>query len=99
MDSSSITTSGPEWAKGCEACINGLVVAPEIVPELNLAEGRAIQMDEGMIEFCNCRAGHMYRQYLRKVLGGLSLESRLNYRQFVLAARVPTIHAAEGVPA
>lgn len=92
MDSSSITASGPEWARGCEACEYGLVVAPEFVPMLNVSEGRAIQMDEGMIEFCNCRAGHMYRQYLRRVLTSINMESRRNYRHFVLAARVPTMH-------
>lgn len=88
--------NGPEWAKGCEGCQFGLAVAPEIIPMFNLPEQRAVQMDEGLIEFCNCRAGFMYRQHLRKVLNGLSLESRKNIRAFVLAERVPTVHF-EGV--
>lgn len=84
--------SGPEWARGCESCEYGLVVAPEIAPLLNTSEGRAMQMDEGMIEFCNCRAGHMYRQYLRRVLNSLSWEARKYMREFVISARVPTVH-------
>lgn len=87
-----IADLGPEWARGCEACEFGLVVAPEIAPMLNTSEGRAIQMDEDMIEFCNCRAGHMYRQHLRRVLTGINLASRKNMREFVISARVPSIH-------
>lgn len=82
----------PHWATGCESCQFGVVAAPEIVRVLNVSEGRAIQMDEGLIEFCECRAAHMYRQYLRRVLGGMSMETRRNMREFVLAANIPTIH-------
>lgn len=89
---------GPEWAHGCEGCQYGLAVAPEIIRILTLAEQRAVQMDGGLIEFCNCRAGYMYRQYLRKVLSGLELQSRLNIRAIVLADQVPTIHLAGATP-
>lgn len=82
----------PHWATGCEGCQFGLAVAPEIVPMLQLPEQRAVQMDEGLIECCNCRAGFMYRQYLRKVFNGLGMEERKNIRHFVYAARVPTVH-------
>lgn len=90
--------SGPEWSRGCESCRFGLAVAPEIIPALGLGEQRAVQMDEGMIEFCDCRAGFMYRQYLRKVLAALSMESRRSVLAHVTATRVPTIHF-EGEPA
>lgn len=83
--------SGPDWAKGCEGCQFGLAVAPEIVTMLQLHEQRAVQMDEGLIEFCDCRAGFMYRQYLRKVFNAMSMETKKNVRHFVLAAIVPTV--------
>jgi hypothetical protein len=84
---------GPAWAEGCEnGCKYGLVVAPDILPMLMLNEQRAVQMDEGLIEFCTCKAGHMYRQYLRKVLKEMKVETRRNIYAHVTAARVPTIH-------
>ena len=96
--SSELQAEAPHWASGCESCQCGLVVAPEIIPALGLGEQRAVQMDEGMIEFCECRAGFMYRQYLRKTLNALGMETRRNIHTHVTAVRVPTIHMA-GEPA
>lgn len=87
-----ITLSGPEWAYGCEACTYGIVAAPAIVPVLPLSECRAVQAHEDMILFCDCRAGFLYRQYLRKVYSTLNMGSRQNITAIVLAANVPSVH-------
>lgn len=88
------TLSGPEWASGCEACSYGIVAAPEIVSILPLSECRAVQAAEDMILFCDCRAGHMYRQGLRKVYAAINVHSKQNLRAIVLAAAIPTVHGA-----
>jgi len=90
--SSDFLSSAPHFAKGCEGCTYGLAAAPEIVGMLMLPEQRAVQMDEDLIEFCNCKAGHLYRQYLRKVLNAMTMETRRNVRHYVLAALVPSVH-------
>jgi hypothetical protein len=51
-----------------------------------------------LIVFCTCRAGHMNRQYLRRVYNGLLPVQKQNYRAVLLAALTPTIHY-EGVTA
>lgn len=84
--------AAPHWAQGCESCTYGMVVAPETIGTLTLADQRAVQMDEGMIEFCNCKAGFMYRQYLRKILATMHIDTRKSYREHIQAARVPTVH-------
>lgn len=87
--------TGPEWAHGCESCTYGLVVASEIIGTLTLSDQRAVQMDEGMIEFCECKAAFMYRQYLRKILAAMHIDTRKSYREHILAARVPSMHYDE----
>lgn len=88
-----ISEVAPEWAHGCPACKFGIVVAPDIVSVLPLAECRAVQAAEEMILFCDCRAGHMNRQGLRKIYATIDVHSKQNFRAIVLAANVPTVHA------
>lgn len=95
MDSLSefqVDSSGNEWAKGCAQCNYGLIAAPEPIGALPLSEQRAVQADEDMLLFCDCRAGFMYRQYLRKVHSSLNSYSRQKIYEIVSAASVPTIH-------
>jgi hypothetical protein len=87
-----LTELAPPWACGCEHCEYGYVSAPALIGALTVAEQRAVGADEGLIVFCNCRAGHLNRQYLRKVHHGLLLEQKKNYRAVLLAALEPTIH-------
>lgn len=98
MDISSVSLKGPDWAHGCEGCTFGVVLPPAPIPVLPLHEQRATEAAEGLLIFCECRAGFMYRQYLRKVYARIGMESRKNLRDIVMAANVPTIHMA-GEPA
>lgn len=92
---SEFQVDGPEWAKGCEACTYGMVVAPPIIGSLPLYEQRAIAHGEDMILYCDCRAGHMARQHLRKLYAALPLESLKNLREhFLSSLPVPSIHPA-----
>lgn len=90
------TLAGPEWAHGCENCEYGLIVAPELRRELplNVSEQRSAQAAEGMLIFCECKAGQMYRQYLSGVYVAQNNSSRQSMRERVAATFVPTIHAA-----
>lgn len=83
---------GPEWAKGCESCKFGIVLAPDILAAFPLGEGRAVQAAEGMITFCTCKAGHLYRQHLRRVYNGLGMELRRSVLEHIAANSVPTVH-------
>lgn len=82
----------PDWSHGCADCKFGIVLAPDIVGAVPLYEGRAVQAREEMILFCNCRAGHMYRQYLRKVYNGLTLASVRIVLEHIAAMSTPTVH-------
>lgn len=91
-DVKAIVDLGPDWARGCKDCKFGIVAAPDIVPALPLHESRAVQANEDMILFCDCRAGFMYRQCLRRIYSSMSMESRQNIRAIVMAATTPTVH-------
>lgn len=91
-DAKAIVDIGPEWAHGCEACKCGIASGPNILPMFPLFEGRAVQAHEELILFCDCRAGFMYRQRLRKIYDGMSMELRRNVLAHVHAASVPTVH-------
>lgn len=58
----SIVTS---WAMGCDKCKHG-IIGPAAPKSAELWIGRVAQAKQGAIEFCDCRAGHMMRQYLRR---------------------------------
>lgn len=92
MDLSNASPKGPDWAHGCPGCTYGVVLPPAPIPLLPLHEQRATEAAEGLLIFCDCRAGFMYRQYLRKVYARIGMESRKNLRDIVMAANVPTIH-------
>lgn len=98
MNTAKIELSGPEWAAGCDKCSYGIVAAPEIISFLPLSEGRAGQAAEDMILFCDCRAGFMYRQHLRKVFNAFDPGTRAALRQHAAATRVPTIHYEPAPP-
>ena len=58
---------GPSWAKGCEICDYGLISPPPI--EQISGEHyiiRVYQAQAGVLRFCTCKAGEMYRLYLRR---------------------------------
>lgn len=86
--------AGPEWAKGCPSCQFGIVAAPDILRSFPLNEGRAVQAHEELILFCDCKAGHMYRQNLRKHYNALNWETRKGILEHIEAANVPTVHGA-----
>lgn len=82
------------WANGCKDCRYGMVNAPAILAAFPINEGRAVQAADGMIDFCGCKAGHMYRQFARRTYNAMSAELRLNIREHIAAvAPVPTVHA------
>lgn len=89
------TLAGPEWSRGCPHCEFGLIVAPELRRELplNISEQRSAQDAAGMLIFCDCHAGQMYKQYLRGVYSALSMHSRRSFHEHITAANVPTVHA------
>jgi hypothetical protein len=96
-DTKELKDIAPPWAMGCEQCEYGYAHAPELTGVLNTAEERAVAAAEDLIVFCTCRAGHMNRQYLRRVYNALLPQQKQNYRAALLAAlsrREPTFHMA-----
>jgi hypothetical protein len=91
-DTKSLADIGPEWAKGCESCKFGIVLAPDILAAFPISEGRAVQAGEGMIVFCNCKAGHLYRQHLRRVYNGLGMETVRLVLEHIASISMPTVH-------
>lgn len=79
------------WANGCAKCKFGIATAPDILGAFPFVEGRAVQADEGLVEFCDCRAGFMHRQGLRKIYNTLSMELRRNVLEHI-SALTPTVH-------
>ncbi len=62
------TPAAQPWACGCEDCRYGLIYPPPVDTTVPLYILRAVQMKRNMLTFCTCRAGHMRRQHLRRVL-------------------------------
>lgn len=85
-----LTEVAPPWAMGCDKCRFGIIGAPELLKALTLAEQRSAQAAEDLLIFCDCRAGHLQRQYLRKVYNTMPMAQRTNLREFVV--RTPTVH-------
>ncbi|MCC7196413.1 MAG: hypothetical protein IT356_12740 [Gemmatimonadaceae bacterium] len=54
----------PSWAAGCDACTNGIVLAPELTGAVSLYLERLVQAIDGDVTFCTCRAGVAYRSSL-----------------------------------
>lgn len=93
-----IKVAGPEWANGCEACRFGIVFAPKLTGAASLYIERAVQAHYELIAFCDCRAGLLQRQHLRRVWGTLALHPAI-VRTIVEAGNVgPTVRWA-GEPA
>lgn len=89
-----ILAIGPDWSHGCEHCAYGLILAPDIIGAVSVSEQRAVAHIDNMIVYCECRAGHMYRQHLRRVSETLSEYQRNSIRGHMAVANVPTIHGA-----
>lgn len=89
-----ISEVAPEWASGCENCQLGFVLAPDILSSFPLFEGRAVQAHEELILFCDCKAGHLYRQCLRKRYNDMGMELRRLVLEHIAVANVPTVHGA-----
>jgi len=54
----------PLWARGCDACTNGIILAPELTGAVSLYLERLVQAIDGDVTFCTCRAGLAYRSSL-----------------------------------
>ncbi len=57
----------PDWAYGCDKCRYGLIgaeSADQLPGPLYLV--RMYQASAGRFQFCDCQAGNMMRQFLRK---------------------------------
>lgn len=54
----------PAWARGCDDCANGIVLAPELTGAVPLYMERLVQAIDQDITFCSCRAGKAYRSSL-----------------------------------
>lgn len=84
--------SHTHWAHGCGKCKYGIAIAPDILAAFPLFEGRAVQAHEELIVFCDCKAGHLYRQCLRKRHNDMGMElKRLVLAHINAAASVPSI--------
>lgn len=51
----------PDWIDGCYKCSEGVIQAPPLPRREALYLERIAQMEAGEIEFCDCKAGRMYR--------------------------------------
>ena len=56
-----IADFAPPWARGCEGCAYGIILAPELTGAASLYLERLVQATDGDITFCTCPAGHSYR--------------------------------------
>lgn len=56
----------PSGVNGCELCEFGIVYAPKPIGALPFYVERRIQFDQGLIQFCTCRTGQLYKSYLVK---------------------------------
>lgn len=68
--------SAAQWANGCLNCQFGIVRQGPLTGALPLFEERMVQAMRGEVEFCTCRAGHMARQYARRVYSSKSDDAR-----------------------
>ena len=66
-----LSNPGPDtnmyWAQGCADCRYGIVLAPPRTGAVSLYAERLVQASDQSVEFCDCRAGHMARQHMRKL--------------------------------
>ena len=83
-----------QWAYGCDSCQFGLILAPALIGHVSVSEQRAIAHVDGLLLYCECQAGHMYRQHLRKVADTLNEWQRNRIRGYLALANVPTVHGA-----
>jgi hypothetical protein len=59
--------SAPAWAKGCGNCDFGVIGMEHATGPLPMFLMRAVLAERHIIEFCDCRAGHMARQHARRI--------------------------------
>lgn len=99
----SVLAQEQTWANGCPRCTFGVTTQGKLTGAVSLYEERMVQAMRGEAEFCTCRAGHMARQYARKVYSAMTDDGRRLACEKVdqafteLAAKVaveqPTVHA------
>ena len=87
-----IADIGPEWARGCPKCTNGIVDDPGILAAFPLYEGRAVQAADGMVRFCTCRAGDAYARLAQHHYARMSHDQRNNIREHIASVSVPSVH-------
>lgn len=96
---------GPEWASGCGQCRYGIVNYEEPRGGDSLYMERLVQAVDGALQFCECQAGNMLRQNLRRqytvvqaitvTLSGMEQsagEMMLDQARRHVSERVPNIH-------
>lgn len=87
---------GNDWARGCDKCKFGVASSAPLTGATNLYLERLVQAQDGDLTFCTCRAGHMQRQYLRRLYTKTDATDLAIARRNVEHARetmlAPTIH-------
>lgn len=69
-----------QWAQGCKECTFGIVSAQELTGAASLYLERMVQMIDGDIQFCLCKAGTRYRSALMNRRQALIEEARADVR-------------------
>lgn len=89
-------TTGNHWGRGCEQCAYGIVDAPTLTGACEVYLERLVQMIDGALNFCSCRAGSRYRAFLLNRFQFLKEEARRDHRMtaFVALNSHPDIESA-----
>lgn len=100
----SVLAQEQAWANGCPSCTFGVTKVGTLTGAVSLYEERMVQAMRGEAEFCTCRAGHMARQYARKVYSAMTEDGRrlacekvdVAYTEIMAkdAVDMPTFHGA-----
>lgn len=72
----SVLAQEQTWANGCPSCTFGVTAQGTLTGAVSLYEERMVQAMRGEAKFCTCRAGHMARQYARKVYSAMTDDGR-----------------------
>lgn len=91
-----ISTNGPEWAKGCPKCKFGVAASAPLTGADHLYFERLVQASDGDLTFCDCRAGLLAKQYMKRLYRQTTSQDLGTARYKVEAAResapAPTVH-------
>lgn len=61
-DTKTVADNSPKWAHGCDKCKFGIVDSMPLTRATDLMTERVVQMDLGLVQFCDCQAGQAYRR-------------------------------------